>query len=68
MKMSNWPSWLPLREQLKPLTPYGAPQVPATARLNTNENPYGPTKELAAAIAKRVGEVAESLNRYPDRD
>ena len=66
--MSNWPSWLPLREQLRPLTPYGAPQVPAVARLNTNENPYGPSKTLAAAIAKRVGEVAEGLNRYPDRD
>lgn len=66
--MSNWPSWLPIREQLRPLTPYGAPQVPANARLNTNENPYGPSKELAAAIAKRVSEVAEGLNRYPDRD
>ena len=66
--MSNWPSWLPLREQLRPLTPYGAPQVPASARLNTNENPYGPSKELVAAIAKRVGEVASTLNRYPDRD
>lgn len=68
MRMSNWPSWLPLREQLRPLTPYGAPQVPASARLNTNENPYGPSKELAAAIAKRIGEVATTLNRYPDRD
>ena len=66
--MSNWPNWLPLREQLRPLTPYGAPQVPAGARLNTNENPYGPSKELSAAIAKRIGEVATSLNRYPDRD
>jgi histidinol-phosphate aminotransferase len=66
--MSNWPNWLPLREQLRPLTPYGAPQVPAEARLNTNENPYGPSKELAAAIAKRIGEVASTLNRYPDRD
>jgi histidinol-phosphate aminotransferase len=68
LKMSNWPNWLPLREQLRPLTPYGAPQVPAEARLNTNENPYGPSKELAAAIAKRIGEVAATLNRYPDRD
>ena len=66
--MSNWPNWLPLRDQLRPLTPYGAPQVPAGARLNTNENPYGPSKELSAAIAKRIGEVASSLNRYPDRD
>jgi histidinol-phosphate aminotransferase len=66
--MSNWPSWLPLREQLRPLTPYGAPQVPADARLNTNENPYGPSKELATAIANRINEVATGLNRYPDRD
>ena len=68
MRMSNWPTWLPLRDQLRPLTPYGAPQVPASSRLNTNENPYGPSKELSAAIAKRIGEVASSLNRYPDRD
>ena len=66
--MSNWPAWLPLREQLRPLTPYGAPQVPATARLNTNENPYGPSKELATAISKRIESVAANLNRYPDRD
>lgn len=66
--MSNWPEWLPLKDQLRPLTPYGAPQVSANARMNTNENPYGPSKELAAAIAKRVGEVATELNRYPDRD
>jgi histidinol-phosphate aminotransferase len=66
--MSNWPSWLPIREQLRPLTPYGAPQVPANARLNTNENPYGPSKELSEAIAKRIGEIAQDLNRYPDRD
>mgnify|MGYP006295342383 CR=1 FL=1 len=66
--MSNWPDWLPLRETLRPLTPYGAPQVPASARLNTNENPYGPSKDLAKAIAERIGEVAQNLNRYPDRD
>lgn len=68
LKMSNWPKWLPIREQLRPLTPYGAPQVPAAARLNTNENPYGPSKKLTAAIANRIEEVSENLNRYPDRD
>ena len=66
--MSNWPEWLPLKKELKSLTPYGAPQVHAEARLNTNENPYGPTAELSSAIAKRIGEVAKNLNRYPDRD
>ena len=67
-KMSNWPEWLPLKEQLRPLMPYGAPQVAASARLNTNENPYGPSAQLASAIAKRIGEIAAQLNRYPDRD
>lgn len=66
--MSNWPDWLPLRAQLKPLTPYGAPQVSASARLNTNENPFGPSVELAKAIASRISEVSGTLNRYPDRD
>jgi len=65
---NNWPNWLPLREPLKPMSPYGAPQVPASAQLNTNENPFAPSPALIAAISKRVSEVSESLNRYPDRD
>ena len=65
---NNWPSWLPLREPLKPMSPYGAPQVPASAQLNTNENPFAPSTALIAAITKRVAEVSATLNRYPDRD
>ena len=66
--LNNWPTWLPLREPLKPMSPYGAPQVPASAQLNTNENPFAPSPALIAAISKRVAEVSETLNRYPDRD
>ena len=65
---NNWPTWLPLREPLKPMSPYGAPQVTASAQLNTNENPFAPSAALVAAITKRVGEVSATLNRYPDRD
>ena len=65
---NNWPAWLPLREPLKPMSPYGAPQVAASARLNTNENPFAPSTALVAAIVKRVTEVSATLNRYPDRD
>jgi len=65
---NNWPTWLPLREPLKPMSPYGAPQVAASAQLNTNENPFAPSIALVAAITKRVGEVSATLNRYPDRD
>ena len=68
MSEKNWPNWLPLREDLAPLSPYGAPQVPAEATLNTNENPYAPSPALAKAIADRVQQVALNLNRYPDRD
>lgn len=64
----SWPSWLPLRKELTPLTPYGAPQIPAQASLNTNENPYSPSLALQKAIADAVLGVAAKLNRYPDRD
>jgi histidinol-phosphate aminotransferase len=64
----SWPTWLPLRETLRPLSPYGAPQVPAQAALNTNENPYSPSPALQKAITDAVEKVAADLNRYPDRD
>ena len=64
----SWPSWLPLREALRPMSPYGAPQVPAQASLNTNENPYSPSPGLQKAITDAVAKVAADLNRYPDRD
>jgi histidinol-phosphate aminotransferase len=66
--MNQWPAWLPLRQNLRELSPYGAPQLPADAVMNTNENPYAPSQALASAIASRVSEVALTLNRYPDRD
>lgn len=64
----KWPEWLPLRADLRSLSPYGAPQIDSLARLNTNENPYPPSPALVEAITRRVEEVAGSLNRYPDRD
>ena len=64
----SWPTWLPLREALRPMSPYGAPQVPAQASLNTNENPYSPSPALQKAITDAVAKVAADLNRYPDRD
>ncbi len=63
-----WPAWLPLRSDLKALSPYGAPQLPAMASLNTNENPYAPSLALQQAITAAVAVASSSLNRYPDRD
>ena len=66
--MNQWPTWLPLRQDLRELSAYGAPQVPADAVMNTNENPYPLSQELSEAIAAKVLDAAKNLNRYPDRD
>ncbi len=61
----------PLREELRGIEPYGAPQLSldqAPVQLNVNENPYGPSPAVAADIARAVGEAASGLNRYPDRE
>lgn len=62
------PNWLPLREDLSGLEPYGAPQLDVPVAINVNENPFAPSADLVAAIASRVAEAATTLNRYPDRD
>lgn len=62
------PDWVPLRDDLRGDEPYGAPQLDVPVRLNTNENPYGPSADIAADIAKSVEVVARDLNRYPDRE
>ncbi|MGY1813224.1 histidinol-phosphate transaminase [Blastococcus sp. SYSU D00820] len=59
---------LPLRPELRGRTPYGAPQVPAAHRLNTNENPHPLPDELLADLGTALTEAAVGLNRYPDRD
>jgi len=59
---------LPLRDDLRDKSPYGAPQLAVQVRLNTNENPHPPTKALVDDVVRSVGEAAADLHRYPDRD
>ncbi|MFE3768851.1 histidinol-phosphate transaminase [Streptomyces sp. NPDC059122] len=59
---------LPIRDELRGKSPYGAPQLDVPVRLNTNENPYPLPEPLVRRIAERVTEAARRLNRYPDRD
>ncbi|MER0479293.1 histidinol-phosphate transaminase [Streptomyces sp. Edi2] len=59
---------LPIRDELRGKSPYGAPQLDVPVRLNTNENPYPLPEPLVERIAERVTEAARRLNRYPDRD
>ncbi|WP_375003159.1 histidinol-phosphate transaminase [Aeromicrobium sp. CTD01-1L150] len=62
------PDWLPLRDELRDQVPYGAPQIDVPVRLNTNENPHGPSQGAADDIAEAVRSAALDLNRYPDRE
>lgn len=59
---------LPLRDDLRGKSPYGAPQVAVPVRLNTNENPHPPSSSLVDDVAESVRAVAADLHRYPDRD
>ncbi|WP_150253222.1 histidinol-phosphate transaminase [Nocardiopsis deserti] len=59
---------LPLRDDLRGRSPYGAPQLDVPVVLNTNENPHPPSPRLAKALAEAVADTALGLNRYPDRD
>lgn len=68
MVQSQWPYWLPLRNDLRNISPYGAPQIEGVIPLNTNENPFSLPDEVVLAMVKRLGGVVADLNRYPDRD
>ncbi|MCP2252256.1 histidinol-phosphate aminotransferase [Prauserella aidingensis] len=59
---------LPLREDLRGKSPYGAPQLDVPVLLNTNENPYPPPPALVDDVTEAVRDVAAQLHRYPDRD
>ncbi|MDT4913075.1 MAG: histidinol-phosphate aminotransferase [Pseudonocardiales bacterium] len=59
---------LPLRDELRGQSPYGAPQLDVPVALNVNENPYPPSEQVVAQIAAAAADAARSLNRYPDRD
>lgn len=59
---------LPLREELRGKSAYGAPQLTVPVQLNTNENPFPPSPALVADIVATVQEFAGTLNRYPERD
>ncbi len=59
---------LPLREELRGIAPYGAPQLDVPVQLNVNENPYPPSEAVVADVAQAVAEATRTLNRYPDRE
>ncbi|UJP10651.1 histidinol-phosphate transaminase [Microbacterium sp. KUDC0406] len=59
---------LPLRDDLRGLTPYGAPQAPLPVALNVNENTHPVPDDVAAQIVADVAVALQEVNRYPDRE
>ena len=59
---------LPLRDDLRGLTPYGAPQLDVPILLNVNENTHGLPESVRKAITASVDQAVSGLNRYPDRE
>ena len=59
---------VPLREELRGIQPYGAPQLDVPVQLNVNENPYAPSEAVVADVAAAVADATRTLTRYPDRE
>jgi histidinol-phosphate aminotransferase len=57
------PYWSPVVGGLSPYVPGEQPKISGLIKLNTNENPYGPSAGVLKALAD---EAAETLRLYPD--
>lgn len=55
--------WSPVVHNLTPYIPGEQPKIANLIKLNTNENPYGPSPKVLAAITQAN---SEWLKRYPD--
>ncbi len=55
--------WSPFVKDLVPYVPGEQPKLAKLVKLNTNENPYGPSPK---AIAAMQAELNDSLRLYPD--
>lgn len=55
--------WSPIVHRLSPYTPGEQPKLESLVKLNTNENPYGPSPRVIEAIKRELG---DGLRLYPD--
>ncbi|CRN07025.1 histidinol-phosphate aminotransferase [Pseudomonas sp. URMO17WK12:I10] len=55
--------WSPFVKALVPYVPGEQPKLARLVKLNTNENPYGPSPKALEAMR---GEINDSLRLYPD--
>ncbi|MET0590915.1 MAG: aminotransferase class I/II-fold pyridoxal phosphate-dependent enzyme, partial [Naasia sp.] len=59
---------LPIRDDLRGLKPYGAPQRQVRVALNVNENTHGVPEDVAHDIVRGIAEAVLTIHRYPDRE
>lgn len=59
---------LPIRDDLRGLSPYGAPQKHVRVQLNVNENTHPIPEDVATDIVTALAGAVLGVNRYPDRE
>lgn len=59
---------LPIRDDLRGHTPYGAPQAPVRYQLNVNENTHPVPQEVVDEVLADIAVALRGVNRYPDRE
>jgi histidinol-phosphate aminotransferase len=59
---------LPIRDDLRGQTPYGAPQEHVRIQLNVNENTHPIPEDVALDIQAALATAIRTVNRYPDRE
>lgn len=59
---------LPIRSDLRGLSPYGAPQRSVRYALNVNENTHPIPEAVASSVVTALAEAVLHANRYPDRE
>jgi histidinol-phosphate aminotransferase len=59
---------LPIRDDLRGLEPYGAPQKHVRVQLNVNENTHAIPEAVATDIVTALARAVMGVNRYPDRE
>jgi histidinol-phosphate aminotransferase len=59
---------LPIRDDLRGQTPYGAPQISVPVALNVNENTHRIPGDVVADVVAALARAVEGANRYPDRE
>ena len=63
--MSDTARPVQVRDDLRGIAPYGAPQLDVPVRLNTNETATAPPEKFVTELAAQLATL--TLNRYPDR-